>query len=366
MKILILANSDLGLYKFRKELIKTLVLEHKVFISLPWGEFVPELMELGCEYHQFEFERRGKNPVNELKIYLYYKKIINKIKPDVVLTYTIKPNIYGGLACAKLRVPYLVNITGLGTAVENGGFFQRIILALYKRALRRAQRVFFQNEENLTFFLKKKIVKNNYQLIPGSGVNLIEHCFEPYPKYDGSINLLFIGRIMKNKGIEEFLECAKYIRQNYSNTRFNIIGGVETDKYIHQIADLESQGIVKYYGVQKNVHDYIKNSHAIVLPLYHEGTANVLLEGAACGRPIIATNVAGCIETFDDGVSGLSCSPRSAQSLIEAVEKFLLLPYECKAEMGRAGRLKMEKEFDRNIVIEAYLKEIKKQCCFDW
>lgn len=360
MKILILANSDLGLYKFRKELIKTLVLEHKVFISLPWGEFVPEMIRLGCEYLQCEFDRHGKNPIYELKNYLYYKKIIKKIKPDIVLTYTIKPNIYGGFACAKLKIPYLVNITGLGTAVENGGFMQKFIIALYKMALRRAQQVFFQNEENLSFFIKKKIIKNNYQLIPGSGVNLFENCLEPYPQNNNVINFLFIGRIMKNKGVEEFFECAKYIRSHYPNTQFNVIGGIESNKYIQQIADLENQGVLKYYGVQKNVHEYIKNNHAIILPSYHEGLANVLLEAAACGRPIIATNVAGCRETFDDGISGLSCLPRSAQSLIESVENFIMLPYERKIEMGFAGRLKMEKEFDRKIVIKAYLQEINK------
>ena len=165
---------------------------------------------------------------------------------------------------------------------------------------------------------------------------------------------------MKNKGVEEFFECAKYIRSHYPNTQFNVIGGIESNKYIQQIADLENQGVLKYYGVQKNVHEYIKNNHAIILPSYHEGLANVLLEAAACGRPIIATNVAGCRETFDDGISGLSCLPRSAQSLIESVENFIMLPYERKIEMGFAGRLKMEKEFDRKIVIKAYLQEINK------
>ena len=167
MKIMILANSDIGLYKFRKELLQRLTAMHEVYILLPYGDFVDDLTKMGCVFIPIEFDRHGTNPFKELKLIKLYKNAIKKVKPDIVFTYTIKPNIYGGMACAKLRVPYVANITGLGTAVEKKSLLQKIALFLYKRGLRKAQKVFFQNTENLEFMLGHKVIKDNYEVLPG-------------------------------------------------------------------------------------------------------------------------------------------------------------------------------------------------------
>lgn len=357
-KILILANNDVGLYNFRKELIEKLIKEnYELYISLPDGEKISLLKDLGCNFVETNVDRRGMNPLNDIKLLLNYFKIIKKIKPDIVLTYTIKPNIYGGIACRLKKVPYLVNITGLGTAIESKGILSKILLKLYKFALKRAKCVFFQNEANKDLFIKCKIVKDNYKLIPGSGVNLIENSFTEYPKND-VIKFLFIGRVMKTKGIEEFLETAKIIKEKYKNTEFIILGGYDQEIYREKINEYVNKDIVKYEGFQKDVRKYILESNCIILPSYNEGMANVLLEAASTGRPIIASNINGCKEAINEGINGYLVEAKSVNSLVEKIEKFINLSYDEQREMGTKGREKVEKEFDRNIVIKAYMEEI--------
>jgi len=359
MKILLLANYGMGLYKFRKELLEELIKQgNDVYISLPNDEYVTKLKELGCKYIETSVDRHGTNFITDLKLLLSYIKIINKNKPDIVLTYTVKPNIYGGITCRITNIPYLANITGLGTSIENAGLMQKIILCLYKVALKKCKCVFFQNEPNRQFFINKRIVKSRTRLIPGSGVNLTQHKLEEYPKNDDQVRLIFIGRIMKSKGIEELLEAAKRIKSVYPNVQFDIIGFCEED-YGTQLDGLVDEGIINYYGQQDDVHSFIKNSHATILPSYHEGTANVLLESASSGRPVLASKVTGCQETFDEGISGLGFEVKNIDSLVYVITEFLKLPLENKKEMGLAGRRKMEKEYDRMIVIDAYMKELK-------
>ncbi len=356
MRILILANNDVGLFKFRKELLESLLQQHEVHISLPYGSFVDNMVDMGCTYHNVEFDRHGTNPIKELTQISYYKKLIKQVSPDVVFTYTIKPNVYGGMACASLKVPYFCNITGLGTAIENPGIMQKITLFLYRLGLRKANRVFFQNKQNLDFMLENNVVKDKYTLLPGSGVNLQNFTLMDYPS-DENINFLYIGRVMKDKGIDEFLSMAKEIKSKHINTQFDIVGMIDGD-YEQIISNAVEEGYVNYHGQQIDVKPFIKNAHCVVLPSYHEGMANVLLESAASGRPVIASDIAGCRETFDDGVSGLACAPKSTESLIEIIKKFIDLPYEQKLQMGIAGRKKVEQQFDRQIVIDTYLKEI--------
>lgn len=358
-KILILANNDIGLYKFRKEIIQELIKEYKVVISLPYGEFIPKLEELGCEYIETSINRRGTNPLTDFKLFYKYKDIIKKIKPDVVLTYTIKPNVYGGMACRMERVPYITNITGLGSAIENGGIMQRIGLFLYKTSLKKASCVFFQNKENQQFFQSMRVIENNDRLIPGSGVNLNEYKLLDYPP-DDKIHFLFIARIMKEKGIEQYLDAAKHIREKYQNTVFHILGFCE-EAYENRLKDMEDSGLIKYHGMQNDVRDFHQISHCTIHPTYYpEGMSNVLLESAACGRPVITTNRSGCREIVDDTINGYIVEQQNSQDLIDQIEKFIALDYEIKKKMGLASREKVEKEFDKKIVIKAYLDEIKK------
>ena len=359
MKILIVANADIGLYKFRKELLEKLVCEHDVFIALPRGEFFDDLVSIGCHYIVTDFDRHGTNPVEELKMILKYKKIIRNVKPDIVFTYTIKPNIYAGIVCARLNIPYLANITGLGTAVENPGIMQLITVRLYKYALRKAQKVFFQNHDNQQFMIDRNIVKNSYELIPGSGVNLEKYTVSEYP--DGkTIDFAFISRIMKEKGIDQYIDMAKVIRAKYPETRFHVCGFCEQD-YETTLKSLHENETIIYHGLVKDMSSIYKQMGCIIHPTYYpEGLSNVLLEAAASGRPIITTDRCGCKEVVDDNVNGFIVNQRDSIDLIHKVEKFLSLSFEQRKKMGIEGRKKVEAEFDRNIVINRYLEELEK------
>ena len=360
MRILILSNFGMGLYKFRKELLEALIKTgDEVYISLPHDEYVPKLENLGCKFIESKVDRRGTNPITDLKLLSTYLKIIRKIKPDIVLTYTIKPNVYGGIACRITKTPYMPNVTGLGTSIENEGLMQKLSLAFYKLGLKNAKCIFFQNEPNRQFFIDRGIIKNKSKVIPGSGVNLEQHPYEEYPSDKENIRLLFIGRIMKAKGIDELLEAARQIKVSDKNVEFHLVGFYE-EGYLEELRELNDSGIIHYHGQQDDVHKFIKDSHATILPSYHEGTSNVLLESASTGRPILASNVTGCKETFDAGISGIGFEVKSVKALISAIQQFLDLPHDNKKQMGIAGRKKMEQEYDRKIVTNAYLEQISR------
>lgn len=357
-KILILANYDLGLYKFRKELIQELLKKHEVYISLPNGEYVSNLVEIGCKFINTPINRRGTNPISDYKLLLDYINIIKKIKPTVVLTYTIKPNIYGGIACRLIKTPYITNVTGLGTAVEEVSLLQTITVFLYKVALKKANTIFFQNSENKDFFIENKIVNENIKLIPGSGVNLKYFRSMEYPNAD-TTEFVFISRIMKEKGIEQYLDAAEYIRNKYPDTRFHICGFCEQD-YEDTLNELNENGIIIYHGLVRDVREIIKNTHCTIHPTYYpEGLSNVLLESSACARPIITTNRSGCREVVDNGINGYIVEQKNSQDLIDKIESFLKLSHKEKKNMGLSGRKKVEREFDRQIVVEAYIEELE-------
>ena len=360
MKILILANNDVGLYKFRKELLQELISrEYEVNICLPNGDYVNTMKEMGCKFIECTLlDRHGKNPLQDLKLLHYYKLIIKQIKPDIVFTYTIKPNVYGGMACADLKVPYVANITGLGTAVENPGFLQKITIALYRYGLRSAQKVFFQNSENRDFMISHHVVKGAYDLLPGSGVNIEQYHVLDYPEGD-IVNFVFISRIMKEKGIDQYLEAAKTITKKYPNTRFHICGFCEAE-YKGQLDELIKNGTVTYHGLVSDMMGIYKIDSCTVHPTYYpEGMSNVLLESCACGRPIITTDRSGCREIVDDGVNGFVVKQQDSKDLIVKIVKFLNLSTDARKAMGIAGRAKVELEFDRKIVIQKYMGEIK-------
>lgn len=359
MKVLVLANSDGGLYNFRKELLTELLKNHEVVLSAPEGEYASFFREIGCKLIPMSFDRHGTNPLEELAIYNAYKKLLKTEKPDIVFTYTIKPNVYGGMACASFGIPYVATITGLGIAMENGGILQKVAKFLYIYGLRKAQKVFFQNASNKALFEEWDIVHENAQLIPGSGVNLSYHTPYEYPVDSDEIRFLFIGRIMKDKGINELLAAMEQVHAKYPNASLDIVGGLDGD-YQKVIDSANQLSFVTYHGRQADVRPYIRNAHCTVLPSYHEGTANVLLESASAARPVIATKVPGCQETFIEGISGSGCNPKDKDSLAEAMIRFIELPYEKKVEMGIAGRKKMESEYDRNIVVNAYINEVQK------
>ena len=364
MKVLILANNSVGLYKFRKELLDALLdQKNEVYISLPNGDFVPEMERMGCHFIDTEISRRGVNPVTDLKLLAKYVSIIKSVKPNIVFTYTIKPNVYGGLACQWCKVPYVVNVTGLGTAVENGGVLQKITLSLYKMGLRKAQKVFFQNKNNMQFMFNHGVVKGAFALIPGSGVNLEHFSPIPYPTESEGIHFVFISRIMHEKGIDQYLDAAVYFTNRFNaaqgpRTVFHVCGFCEKE-YQGKLDELVANKTVVYHGMVRDIRQVLKDAHCTVHPsFYPEGISNVLLESSASGRPIITTDRSGCREVVDDGVNGYIVKQRDSKDLIEKMEKFIALSHEQKMQMGLAGRAKVEREFDRQIVVNAYLKEM--------
>lgn len=355
MKILILANDRVGLYNFRKELIEKLRQSgNEVVLAYPCFDTDTDEKVFQCKIINTEVDRRGKDLLKDFKLYNQYKKILSTIKPDLVITYTIKPNIYGSLACKKFKCPYAVNITGLGSAFTKNNLFKKVVSFLYKKALKSAKVVFFENEGNREVFLENKITeKDKTVVLRGAGVNVEEYNYYPI-KDDQTIKFLFIGRIMKDKGINEFLNAAERIKQKYNNTQFDVIGNME-ENYSNIIMQSVENNIINYHGFQRDVKEFIKNCHCLILPSYHEGMSNALLECAAMGRPLITSNINGCKEAVDEGYSGYLLNVCDCDDLFMKIEKFINLDYSEKLAMGINSRNKMLKQFDRKEVIEKTL-----------
>ena len=362
-KILIMSNSIMSLINFKYELLERLIDEKfEVYFSIPESKKdtnVKKLIELGCNYIETNLDRRSTNPFKDLKLIKQYKDIIKYAKPDVILSYTIKPNIYGSYVAKKHKIPIIINITGLGSGFYNT-YTKILVEKMYKYACKNAACIFFENEANYNYFIENKIAKKDKsKIVPGSGVNLEK--FKPMKKTkeDGIVRFLFIGRIMKEKGIEEYLKAAEYITNKYSNVEFQILGPFEEEEYKEIILNHKNSKI-KYLGVSYDVRNEIKEVDCIINPTYHEGMSNVLLEGAAMAKPLMASNIPGCREIVDNGVNGYLFEPKNEKNLIDTIEKFLTLNEIEKNKMGLASRQKVERTFDRNIVIEANLEEIYK------
>lgn len=358
-KILILSNHASYTYSFRREIIQKLIEEKfSVYIVLPYGSEVELLKKMGCNFIDLPLDRRGMNPLKDLKLLYNYYKIMKAIRPDALLTYTLKPNIYGGILSRIMKIPFFPNVTGLGSAVENKSILQTILVYVFRVAYKGASCVFFQNEENMEFFRNNNVPITKYRMIPGSGVNTKYFSLIKYPS-DESIEFMFISRIMKQKGIDQYLEAAEFIRSKYPNTRFHVLGFCE-EEYEKKLKQMQTRGIIEYHGMQKDVRKYHEISHCTIHPTYYpEGMSNVLLESCACGRPIITTNRSGCREIIDDGINGFLVKQKNTKDLIAKIEKFINLSYEKKKLMGLAGREKVVQKFDRDIVVNAYVEEIK-------
>lgn len=358
-RILVLANNDVGLYRFRKDLIEELLKNgFEVYISLPDGGFVPNMIKLGCHFVDTPIDRRGMNPLQDLSLFHRYRTILRKIKPDLVITYTIKPNIYGCLACRISHIPYAVNITGLGSAIENGGWLKKFVLALYKPALKSAKVVFFENTGNRDILVATGVVpKGRDVVLNGAGVNLEDYPYQPYPQ-EGPVWFLFVGRVMHEKGVDELFAAAKRIKQQYRDgAEFHIVGSFE-EAYKPLMDELERDGVVKYHGYQSDMKPFYAMASCVVLPSYHEGMSNVLLEAAASGRPIITSDIPGCREAVKNGVSGYLCKPKDACELYSAMEKMAVLSCEARADMGKTGRELICEKFDKKIVVNATIEKL--------
>lgn len=355
-KILILANSAGGLYDFRNELLLRLLKEYEVAASLPDEVKTDLLTKEGVRVIHTPVNRRGVNPVEDLELLRNYEKLLEKEHPDAVLTYTIKPNVYGGYACGRLGIPYIPTVTGLGSAFEKTGPLLALVRMLYHRGLEKAACVFFQNKENLELFHSLGLVTGKDRLVAGSGVDLSVWKPMEYPQGDVT-NFLFVGRIMREKGIREFLTAAEALHGE--KVAFSLAGYCDED-WQALLDQKEKEGVIVQLGFHPDMHALYEKCSAVVLPTYHEGMSNVLMEASACARPVIASNISGCREIFDEGVTGFGFAPHSSEELIVTLRKFLALPVQQRASMGLSARDKMEREFDRRAVAGAYYEEIRR------
>lgn len=359
MKILILANNDVGLYQFRKELIEKLSLENEIYLSLPYGELIEPLKQKGCYFIDTPMERRGMNPIRDIHLFLSYRKMLRSLQPDLVITYTIKPNIYGGCAARLLHIPYAVNITGLGTAFQRDGLLRKIVTWMYRLSCRKAKVVFFENCDNRRIFLEERIVREEQTcLLNGAGVNLSHYQVTDYPDGD-TTKFLFIGRVMQEKGIEELFAAMKRLISEGIPCLLDVLGGYEED-YKGLIEAYAEEGWLHYHGYQADVRPFIAQSHCFVLPSWHEGMANTNLECAASGRPVITSNIHGCLEAVEDGVTGFLCEKKNADDLYRVMKQFTELPYEARKAMGLYGRTRMETLFDKRQVVEKTIAHLIK------
>lgn len=358
---MILSNDHAYTYNFRKEVIQRLLDEgYKVCIVLPYGESVEKLKEMGCEFYNISLNRRGKNIFQDVNLLMSYHKILREIKPSLVLTYTLKPNLYGSIACQMVKIPHINNITGLGSAFIKDNFSRKLLLSIYKIALRKSTHVFCQNSSDLNFLKKYKIINGNSSLIPGSGVNLSEFIYSEIDYYENK-RFLYIGRIMKDKGIDEYLLAAENLKLKYPNAQFEVVGYVEPSQleYKEKLERLHDKKIIKYIGYSKNVKPIIYSTQCIVQPSHGgEGISNVLLESGAMGKLLIASNIPGCRETIENGENGYIFEAKNHIHLQEQIEKVIKLDLDIIRAMGKKSRLKMEKEFDRKIVVDKYIGKI--------
>ena len=358
MKILILTNHSYMLYQFRRELIEKLLDENEVVIVTPFGAHIDDFCTMGCRMIDIPIDRRGINPKTDLTLYKRYKRVLKEERPDKVITYSIKPNIYAGFACRMTKIPYYVNVQGLGTAFQKRGL-AAVVTIMYKIALKKARTVFFENEANAQEFIDRKILKRDkVTVLHGAGINLERFVYQPYPSEDGGIHFLYIGRIMKEKGMDELFTSAKNLKAKYGDkVSFDIVGFFE-DEYKETVEQLEKEGVVVFHGFKLDTRPYYAMAHCVVLPSYHEGMSNVLLEAAATGRAIITSDIPGCREAVEDGMSGYLCHVKDANDLMRKMIEFLHQTESQRSYMGQRGRKKMEKSFDKQSVVEETIKAI--------
>ena len=359
--VLFLSNHFITLYNFRRELIARLLERgHRVVLSMPAMEQNVYFKDLGCEIIETPMSRRGMDPLEDLRLLRQYRRIMRAVDPDVIFSYTIKPNIYGTLASNALGYRQICNITGTGATFLKENLLSRLVRELYRISIRKCSKVFFQNTGDRDYFIRHGMVKDNWDMLPGSGVNLEQHALAPMPD-DGEIRFLYIGRIMAVKGIDQYLQCAKAIRARHPDTRFYLAGFIEEAALEPVMKEYTEAGIVEYLGFRDDIDDWIRHCHCTVLPsLGGEGVPNVLLESAATGRACIASNINGSREVIEDDVTGYLYPVGDTEALIDRVERFLALSSAERQAMGLRGHEKAAREFDREKVIARYVEEAER------
>ena len=363
MKIAITLNTSWNIYNFRMGLIRKLISEgHSVVAIAPRDAFSEKLEHEGCSFVSIAMDNTGSNPIKDLRLLERLKNIYQKHKPDIVLNFTVKPNIYGTLAAHRLKIPVINNVSGLGTVFLSRGLASFVAKKLYRKAFAVANFVFFQNKDDQHDFLSQINIPNlQSDLVPGSGIDLNAFVPQPLRTSDHKVFLL-IARLIKDKGIEEYIEAAKIAKQSYPKTKFQLLGKLDP-KHARGISEevidnADTAGIIEYLGETNDVRPYIEEATCIVLPSYREGTPRTLLEAAALGRPIVTTDVPGCREVVEANNTGLLCEVKSASDLADKIKQVCAMSSDQLSEWGKRGRILVEKKFDEQLVIERYLDEI--------
>ena len=345
------------LYRFRKELIENLQQDHEVVLSMPFVGHEEDFQAMGLRCINTDIDRRGINPKTDLILLKNYWDMLRTEHPDLVITYSIKPNIYAGIVCSMLKIPFCANVQGLGTAFQRKGLAQFVTL-LYRTALKKAKVVFFENKGNALEFIDRKILpRDKITVLPGAGINLENYTLMPYPE-NSQVRFLYLGRIMKEKGIDELFIATRRLYSELGNKiRLDLVGFFDDD-YEDQVKALVDDGIALFHGFQTEPRPYYAVADCVVLPSYHEGLSNVLLEAAATGRPIITSDIHGCKETVDADISGFLCRVKDADDLYYQMLRMAQLSQEERKLMGLAARQKIEKEFEKNMVVRKTIDNI--------
>jgi glycosyltransferase involved in cell wall biosynthesis len=374
MKVLIALNSAWNLLNFRSGLIRALLADgHTVVLAAPTDEHVPALVALGTRFVDVPMHTHGTNPLTDLALLWRFVRLLRHERPDVLLAYTAKPNVYGSFAAHALGIPVVNNIAGLGSVLIRGGWLARVLQQLYRLALARSRRVFFQNPDDLQLFLEQRLVAHaQTALLPGSGVDLHKFLPASLPCLQGTVStqsaddrcfvFLLVARMLKDKGVEEYVQAARLIKANNPHVECALLGFMDSDNP-NAISVLRMQawvkdGVVSYWGTSSDVREQLAQADCVVLPSYREGTPRTLLEAAAMGRPLIATDVPGCREVVRDGLNGLLCQPRDPQDLVKKMNSMLAMSAAQLQQMGHSSRMWVEQRYDERLVIDQYLKAL--------
>jgi glycosyltransferase involved in cell wall biosynthesis len=363
--ILISINASWNIVNFRQGLLRGLQeAGYRVVALAPQDDHAERLRALGVEFHHIEMDRQGVSPVRDLRLTWRYWKALRRLRPDVFLGYTAKPNVYGSLAAHALGIPVINNVSGLGTAFIRQGLLQRIVSGLYRLAFRRSHTVFFQNPEDRDLFVATAIVPAaKTSVLPGSGIDLTRFAPGDDRPPDGRpFTFLLVARLLWDKGVGEYVEAARRVRAQFPDARFQLLGFLDVaNRTAVPRADVErwvADGVIDYLGHADDVRPVLAAADCVVLPSYREGLPRTLLEAAAMGKPLIATDVPGCRHIADHGINGYLCAVRDAGSLAEAMTRMLELPEAEREAMGRAARARAEAEFDERLVVERYKRAI--------
>ena len=359
MKFLIITNHSYMFWRFRRELTAELLKRGEVVISTPFVGHEDDLRNMGCRCIEAKLDRRSFAPHKEFHLIVDYCSLLEQEKPDLVITYSIKPNLYAGFACRRMGIPYYVNVQGLGSIFQNR-FLAKLAGLFYRMAVKDARGVFFENTSGAEYFKKNRIVSSDKAIVlHGAGINLEDFRLRPYPSEQEGIRFLYVGRIMKEKGIDELLSSAERLKKEYGDRVVIDMVGFFEDDYKERLEALEKRNVIRFYGFCSDPKPFYEAAHCAVLASYHEGMSNVLLEAAATGRALITSDIPGCREAVDEGKTGFLVKPRDSEALYDAMKRFLALSPEERRQMGEASREKIEKEFDKKMVVRETLAALQ-------